>query len=108
MILTRGKSLEVPLEELQRVGVPASVSAAKDSGQPDIARIVKETLQALNGNKSPADDRSRKQREEIVRTLAETKGRVGGLNGAAARMGINRTTLLSRMKKFGIDPAQYA
>jgi formate hydrogenlyase transcriptional activator len=108
VILTRGKSLEVPLGELHRVGVPASVSAAKDSGQPDIARIVKETLQALNGNKSPADDRSRKQREEIVRTLAETKGRVGGLNGAAARMGINRTTLLSRMKKFGIDPAQYA
>lgn len=52
MILTRGKSLEVPLGELHRVGVPASVSAAKDSGQPDIARIVKETLQALNGNKS--------------------------------------------------------
>lgn len=82
MILTRGKSLEVPLGELHRVGVPASVSAAKDSGQPDIARIVKETLQALNGNKSAADQLSRKQREEIVPTLAEIKGHLGGLNGA--------------------------
>jgi DNA-binding NtrC family response regulator len=26
----------------------------------------------------------------------------------AARMGINRTTLISRMKKLGIDPRQYA
>jgi formate hydrogenlyase transcriptional activator len=40
--------------------------------------------------------------------LLPTKGRVGGADGAAARMGINRTTLLSRMKKFGINPAQYA
>jgi formate hydrogenlyase transcriptional activator len=69
---------------------------------------VKETLHALNGNKTLADDRNQKQREDIVRALAETKGRVGGADGAAARMGINRTTLLSRMKKFGIDPGQYA
>ena len=38
----------------------------------------------------------------IVRTLTETKGRVGGHNGAAARLGLNRTTLLSRMKKMGL------
>ena len=42
-----------------------------------------------------------------MRTLAETKGRVGGDNGAAARLGLNRTTLLSRMKKFGIHPKQF-
>ena len=29
---------------------------------------------------------------------------VGGAAGAAARMGIKRTTLISRMKKLGIDP----
>ena len=49
----------------------------------------------------------RKQREEIVRVLSETKGRVGGADGAAARMGINRTTLIARIKKFCIDPKQY-
>lgn len=108
VILTRGKSLEAPLGELRRSGSQAPAPPAKDSDQHDIARIVKETLHVLNGNKTPADDRSQKQRDEIVRTLAETKGRVGGTDGAAARMGINRTTLLSRMKKFGIDPGQYA
>ena len=83
-------------------------SATQGSGQQDIARVAKETIHVLNGNKTGADERTQKQREEIVHALAETKGRVGGAEGAAARMGINRTTLLSRMKKFGINPAQYA
>ena len=108
VILTRGKSLEAPLGELRKLNTEEPATAARGSGQQDIARIVKETLHALNGNKTPADDRTQKQREEIVRALAETKGRVGGADGAAARMGINRTTLLSRIKKFGIDPGQYA
>jgi len=51
---------------------------------------------------------ARKQRDAIVRVLTEAKGRVGGTDGAAARLGINRTTLLARMKKFGIDPRDYA
>jgi len=111
VILTRGRSLEVPLGELRRLNTAEPAAAARASSQEDIARIVKETLHALNGNngtRTSADDRSQKQREEIVRTLAETKGRVGGADGAAARMGVNRTTLLSRIKKFGIDPGQYA
>ena len=108
VILTRGKSLEAPLGELRKLNTQEPASATRDSGQQDIARIVKETLHALNGNKTAADDHTQKQREQIVRALAETKGRVGGADGAAARMGINRTTLLSRMKKFGINPAQYA
>jgi formate hydrogenlyase transcriptional activator len=44
----------------------------------------------------------------MVRALTESRGRVGGPDGAAARLGINRTTLLARMKKFGIDHWQYA
>jgi formate hydrogenlyase transcriptional activator len=44
------------------------------------------------------------EREEIVRTLRATKGRVAGEDGAAARMGLKRTTLISRMKKLGIEP----
>jgi hypothetical protein len=34
--------------------------------------------------------------------------RVGGADGAAGRLGMNRTTFLSRMKKFGIYAKQYA
>jgi transcriptional regulator with GAF, ATPase, and Fis domain len=36
--------------------------------------------------------------------LKLTKGRVAGPDGAAARMGLKRTTLIARMKKLGVDP----
>jgi formate hydrogenlyase transcriptional activator len=48
------------------------------------------------------------EHDGIVRVLKETKGRVGGPNGAAARLGLKRTTLLTRMKKMGIDPRKMA
>ena len=108
VILTRGKSLEAPLGELRKTSMVSPSAAASAPAQDDIARIVKETISALNGKKDLADEFARKQREEIVRVLTESKGRVGGADGAAARMGINRTTLLARIKKFGIDPRQYA
>jgi len=108
VILTRSKSLEAPLAELRRSNTREPAVLMQGSGKEEIARIVKETLHVLNGNKNAKDERAQKQREEIARVLGESKGRVGGADGAAARMGIKRTTLLSRMKKFGIDPGQYA
>ena len=110
VIVTRGKSLEAPLAELRKPNhrPPASTPPASTAGQDDIARIVKETITALNEKKASGDERSRRQRDEIVRVLTETKGQVGGADGAAVRMGINRTTLITRMKKFGIDPRQYS
>jgi formate hydrogenlyase transcriptional activator len=107
VILTRGKALDAPLGELRK---PRAEKLAQNRApvQDDIARIVKETISALNGKKDLADEYAKKQREEIVGALDESKGRVGGADGAAARLGVNRTTLISRMKKFGIDPRQYA
>jgi len=76
VILTHGPALEVPIGELTNDG-----NAPAASGPSDVA-----------------------EREKILRTLKETKGRVAGTDGAAARMGIKRTTLISRMKKLGIHP----
>ena len=39
----------------------------------------------------------------ILRVLRETNGVVAGPKGAAQRLGLKRTTLLSRMKRLGID-----
>jgi formate hydrogenlyase transcriptional activator len=55
-------------------------------------------------NLVPASAGNSDERDRIVRVLRETKGRVGGQNGAATRLGLKRTTLLTRMKKMGIDP----
>jgi formate hydrogenlyase transcriptional activator len=76
VVLARGEKLEVIVPEL----ADESMSAAR-------AGI----------------DKFEKQ-DRIVRILKETKGRVGGPDGAAARLGLKRTTLIERMKKLGIDP----
>jgi formate hydrogenlyase transcriptional activator len=55
-------------------------------------------------NSAPATAGNSDEQNTIVRILKETNGLVGGVNGAAARLGLKRTTLLTRMKKLGIDP----
>jgi formate hydrogenlyase transcriptional activator len=103
VLLTRGRSLDAPLTELRKTN-------KEDS--PNTLQRVKQV--AENGIHSPSDKTSvvdeyaRKQRDEIVHALTTCKGRVGGVAGAAARLAMNRTTLLSRMKKFGIFAKQYS
>jgi formate hydrogenlyase transcriptional activator len=52
-----------------------------------------------NGSASLADA----EREHILRVLRETDWVLGGAAGAAARLGMKRTTLQSKMKKLGIS-----
>jgi formate hydrogenlyase transcriptional activator len=42
------------------------------------------------------------QRALILKTLGATGGMVGGPRGAAARLGLKRTTLITKMKRLGI------
>lgn len=83
VILTHGSALQVPIGELGGNGPNGNGKAAPVAGTRE------------------ADERN-----EILRILKETKGRVAGPQGAAERMGLKRTTLISRMKKLGIDPRQ--
>jgi formate hydrogenlyase transcriptional activator len=43
------------------------------------------------------------ERSHIVQILEQTGGIVGGPNGAAARLGMPRTTLISKMRRLGMD-----
>jgi formate hydrogenlyase transcriptional activator len=109
VILTRGKALEVPVAELEKRVIHKPVGSLA-GGREEIVRIVREAISEMDSGvaKSAAKEIDERQREEIERVLGETKGRVGGAEGAASRLGINRTTLLARMKKLGIDPRQFA
>ena len=81
VILTPGSVLQSPLSELQ---------AAEGED---------------NGGKT--DSRRDKERERILRALRECHGRLGGPDGAAARLGLNRTTLQYRLDQFGIKPGAF-
>ncbi|MGP0071896.1 MAG: helix-turn-helix domain-containing protein [Bryobacteraceae bacterium] len=45
-------------------------------------------------------------RDHVLQTLEETKWVVGGRHGAAARLGIARTTLIAKMRRLGIEGAR--
>ena len=109
VILTRGRALEAPLAELHQASVNTPAASPGSRRWEEVARIVRETVGEIrNGNsKSSVNEYDERQRQEIMRVLGETKGRVGGAEGAATRMGIKRTTLLTRMKRLGIDPRQF-
>jgi formate hydrogenlyase transcriptional activator len=44
------------------------------------------------------------ERDAILAALTAARGKIGGPTGAAARLGMKRTTLQSKMKKLGIAP----
>lgn len=114
VILTRGKSLELPITELDKAEINLSIGSFSPQGREEIVRIIKETLSEINNGssksatKKDAKEYDEKQRQQIIRILHETKGRVGGKEGAAERLQINRTTLISRMKKLSIDPKEFS
>ena len=55
------------------------------------------------GGAAPAVTLAAAEREAILKALREANGRVGGEQGAAARLGMKRTTLQAKMRKLGID-----
>ena len=107
VILTQGDSLAVPLAELRKVSTHEPVRESAPKTEVEIVQIVKDTIASLKRKRAPSE-RTNKQHHEIVRVLTECKGRVGGADGAAVRMGLSRTTLMYRMKRLGIDPNDYA
>jgi formate hydrogenlyase transcriptional activator len=48
------------------------------------------------------------ERDHIQHVLKQVSGVVGGREGAAAKLGVARTTLLYRMRKLGIAPQRAA
>jgi formate hydrogenlyase transcriptional activator len=83
VILSRDAELEIPLAELKQTARPLAVGPVNGLATLEHA-----------------------EREHIVRVLRETNWVIGGSEGAAARLGMKRTTLQSRMRKLGITRPQ--
>ncbi|HGJ5899892.1 formate hydrogenlyase transcriptional activator FlhA [Arsenophonus apicola] len=82
VLLTRGNVLQLSLTEINFNG-----------------NETKTSIKCINNNFHPIDD----EYQRIVDVLKETNGVIAGPKGAALRLGLKRTTLLSRMKRLGID-----
>jgi formate hydrogenlyase transcriptional activator len=78
VILTHGSTLHVAMPELMEAAALES-PRNRNSGASQAA-----------------------ERERILKALEEAKGQVGGPDGAAARLGLKRTTLQNRMQKYKI------
>jgi len=82
VILSQGASLEASVQELTRVAVKPAAPIASAAGAVTLADA---------------------EREAIERALGESGGKVGGQKGAAARLGMKRTTLQAKMRKLGLN-----
>jgi formate hydrogenlyase transcriptional activator len=88
VIISQGPVLLVALPELtsdvSSISAPV-VTTAKSAPRESLQEILEET-----------------ERNQILRALEEANGVVAGPNGAAARLGVKRTTLQLKMQKLGI------
>ena len=87
VILTKGEGLEVPLQELRPWRTGSAIKDADDN----VTRGADDNLNLRN-----------LEREAILEALRKTQGRLGGASGAAAMLGLKRTTLQSRMRILDI------
>jgi len=87
------------IRELQNFIERAVILSPGPVLQPPIA-----DLKLMVANQSPTADRTLAQmeRDYIAEVLDQAGWVVAGCNGAAARLGLPRTTLMSRMSKLGI------
>jgi formate hydrogenlyase transcriptional activator len=89
VILSSGATLTVPVSEL-RAPTPTRAESAEPSSGSTRRRPVRSILAEVDAH-------------QIIQALRQTGGRIGGPEGAAARLGLKRTTFITRMKKLGID-----
>jgi formate hydrogenlyase transcriptional activator len=92
VILSSGPSLNVPIAEVNSPAMPAPAKA--------VTQVKAERRTPVRSILAEVD------RDQIIHALKEADGRVGGSKGAAARLGLKRTTFITRMKKLGIDHHQ--
>ncbi len=93
VILTRNDRLSIDLPEVE---APARAISATD-GKTGPSNTVVMTEQ----------ERRRSERNNIMAALKASKGKVFGIDGAAALLGVKPTTLSSRIKRYSIDLYQY-
>ena len=97
------------IRELQNIIERSIILSTADVFSVDELWLSKRTSpQAPRAETSPAlNVEPRSEREIIEAALAETRGRVSGPSGAAAKLGTPRSTLDDRIKALKINKQQF-
>jgi formate hydrogenlyase transcriptional activator len=108
----QGKYIEqIPdtvVETLRHHAWPGNVRELQNVIERAVIATTGRTLQMPNPDRrvhrstSSARTLAEVERDHILATLDTTKWVIGGWNGAAAKLGLSRTTLISRMQRLGI------
>jgi len=85
------------IRELQNFIERSLIMAAGSELRPNLEELI--PSQAARFVRTLADA----ERAHILATLRQTNGVVGGADGAAARLGLPRTTLIAKMQKLGLS-----
>src|SRR5437764_71637 len=91
------------VRELQNVIERAAILCDGDTLSVDESWLQHESLTGGAGSATLAASLADQEREMIESALAESRGRVSGPSGAAARLGIARSTLESKIRSLRID-----
>src|SRR5262249_47742742 len=75
--------------------------------QPPLAELAQQRSFSPPLSQGSSATRREAEREHILRALRDSNWRIGGSTGAAARLGMKRTTLGSLVKRLGIDRSSY-
>ncbi len=101
VILTNGPVLSVHIDDLRAPSSPAS-PLGTPNGHSASTQIAAPSRQDLRSALEESE------RQQIIAALEQSNWIVAGPEGAAARLGLKRSTLQSRMRKFGIRVARTA
>ncbi len=95
------------VRELQNVIERAAILCDGDTLSVDESWLQHESLTGGAGSATLAASLADQEREMIESALAESRGRVSGPSGAAARLGIARSTLESKIRSLRIDKHRF-
>ncbi len=90
MILARGGALDFDLPVANQSKTPTPVRIESPPGDADAPKFLTEA------------EMQRRERDNLLSVLQEANWKIKGADGAAELLGVKPTTLLARMKKWGL------
>jgi transcriptional regulator with GAF, ATPase, and Fis domain len=95
------------VRELQNVIERSVILCDTETFSVDESWLSRRTVPMVSVPIQPAVEHKTREKEQIEAVLAETRGRIAGASGAAARLGMHPSTLESKIRSLKIDKYRF-